>query len=142
MSVVWLDEDGYTRRVRIAPVAGVHPEMLLSIRPMTPSEVEDLEGRIDSLLKRGDRKQASMTAAAVLAAHVTEWNVKHRSNKDAAITPENFAKLPPSLFNKAKLLIEGARETSPRDDWSDDEKAEYLSTIESGKDWFTAQRGN
>lgn len=122
-------EDGYTRRARISAIAGLHGQLDFEYRPMLPAEVEELEGRISTLVARGDHRAASNMVAAAIAEKLTEWDVKLRKSREAVpINSQAVARLPVGLFTKLKLVIQGGRASDPRDDWSADEWEEYRST--------------
>ncbi len=143
MSSLFIEDDGYSRRVRVAPVAGVHGELLFTMRPMLPAQVEDFEGKLDAMVRRGDHTSASKMAAARVADHITEWEVRTRKGDPVKVSAENVGRLVPNLFGKVKLIVEGARATDPRDDWSEDEREEYLATCGAADPgWLSKSRGN
>lgn len=127
MSFVFI-EDGYTRRARINAVAGLHGRLDFAFRPMLPRDCEDLEARITTLMNRGDNKGASNLVASVLENHITEWDVRLRDKSVAKISADSLARLMPGLFTKMKLIVQGAKATDTREDWSAEEWQEYAET--------------
>lgn len=134
-----LVDDGHTYRCRIAAVAGLHGELLFSRRLMTPADVEDVQFRIDQALKQGKPRQASAAAAGMISEFCTEWDVVNKKGEPVPVSASVAAKLPPGVFNKLTLILQGARPTDPRNDWSAEEREEFYGGRDLSEE---AARGN
>jgi hypothetical protein len=99
----YIPNDGYTEKGYIAEAKGLHPALRFEFRPVLQSERATYIQAIDEL-KPPQLKQAE---AALVARHVTTWNLGDAKGAPVAVSEAMLSRLKPKLFNRLFQIVMG-----------------------------------
>lgn len=111
-------EDGYTTQEYIAREPGVHPALDFERRALTPPERTVYLKDMQRAMTSPNSKQSELVAARILSECVKGWDLKRPSTGEIVpITPENMARIQPSLADKLwAIVVMGNRASDQRPD--------------------------
>lgn len=122
--------DGYTRRVLLKGKPGLHGDAEFQIRPLLVEERDELS----NIVQKNQPRVFNLAIRNMMAKQVVGWNATDAEGLPVPLTPANFGRMPPSLYDRLYWVLIGRDAGDLADDASETEQSDYAAQLLAGSD--------